>query len=147
MTTETTATSETGEMIETSGQFTYADWEEERVGSAESYPRIGQARVTNHFSGGIEAPDTVCGYTIVYTSEATGSCTGMQLFTGRLDGREGSFVVEEHATFGTDGAVRCTFTVVPDTGTDELKGLTGQGSYLAPAGEKSFDYTLRYRLD
>lgn len=133
--------------IETTGQFTYANWEETRTSSGDSYPRIGQARVTNDFSGGIEAPDTACVYAIAYTGETTGSCTGVQLFTGRLDGREGSFVVEEHATFGSDGAVHCTFTVVPDTGTGGLKGLTGKGSYIAQVGEKAFDYTFRYELD
>lgn len=143
---EKTETNEMTAISETSGQFTYANWEEKQADSDESYPRIAQARVTNHFSGGIEAPDTVCVYAIAYTGEATGSCTGMQLFTGRLDGREGGFVVEENATFGADGAVHCTFTVVPDTATGELKGLTGRGSYVARVGEKSFDYTFRYRL-
>ncbi|MFG2863160.1 DUF3224 domain-containing protein [Streptomyces sioyaensis] len=104
------------------------------------------AAVVNTFSGGIEAAGTTCEYTLVYVTEKTGTFTGMELLTGRLDGREGTFVVEERGSFEADGTVRCTFEVVPGTGTGELTGLRGTGGFTTTAGEPSVPYAFGYDL-
>ncbi|MFH8558369.1 DUF3224 domain-containing protein [Streptomyces celluloflavus] len=130
---------------QTSGHFTYANWEEREVGPSERYPRLGHASVTNTFTGGIEATDTTCEYTIAYGTETTGTFTGMEVLAGRLDGREGTFVVEERGSFDADGTV-CTFEVVSGTGTGELAGLRGTGSFTARHGEPSCAYTFAYDL-
>lgn len=133
--------------VQTTGQFTFANWEERAVGSSGASPRLAHASVINTFSGGIEAVDTTCEYSIVYVTEKTGTFTGMEMLAGRLDGREGAFVVEERGSFGADGTVRCTFEVVPGTGTGELTGLRGTGGFTTAPGASSFPYTFRYDLD
>ncbi|MGY4984626.1 DUF3224 domain-containing protein [Streptomyces nigrescens] len=133
--------------VRTTGRFSYANWEERAVGSSEASPRLAHASVTNTFSGGIEAVDTTCEYSIVYITEKTGTFTGMERLAGRLDGREGGFVVEERGSFGADGSVRCTFEVVPGSGTGELTGLRGSGSFTTGPGASSFPYTFHYDLD
>ncbi|MGG2461008.1 DUF3224 domain-containing protein [Streptomyces sp. RGM 3693] len=131
---------------QTTGRITYANWEERPVGSEDTSPRLAHASVTNSFSGGIEAAHTICEYSIVYTSDKTGTFTGMELLTGRLDGRAGTFVVEERGTFDADGTVRCAFAVVPGSATGDLVGLTGSGSYACRAGEPSFPYAFDYQV-
>ncbi|MDT0468705.1 DUF3224 domain-containing protein [Streptomyces gibsoniae] len=128
------------------GRITSADWKELPAGPAETTPRLARASVTNTFTGGIEADRTTCEYTIVYGTEKTGGFTGMELLAGRLEGREGSFVVEQRGTFAADGTVHCTFEVVPGTGTGELTGLTGTGAFTYAPGESSFPYTFDYDL-
>ncbi|MFJ2744923.1 DUF3224 domain-containing protein [Streptomyces sp. NPDC087440] len=128
------------------GHFTFASWDEKSVTEAGTSPRIAHASVVNTFTGGIEATDTACEYICAYATETTGAFAGMEYFAGRLDGREGRFVVEERGWFGTDGTVHCTFEVVPGSGTDELTGLTGKGTFVAPQGEKSVPYTFAYAL-
>lgn len=64
--------------------------------------------------------------------------------TGTLHGRSGSFYLQHSGTM-TRGAGELTITVIPDTGTDQLLGLTGRMNIIiAPGGEHSyeFDYTL-----
>lgn len=91
--------------VETGGRFTFANWEESPVGSAAepaaatAVPRLAHARVNNAFTGGIEASETACDYTIAYTGENTGSYSGMELVAGSVDGRKGSFVLEERGSF------------------------------------------------
>ncbi|MEU9720552.1 DUF3224 domain-containing protein [Streptomyces sp. NPDC047976] len=131
----------------TTGHFTYADWEERPAGPADALPRLAQATVANTFSGGIEAVGTVCAYTIAYLTATTGSYSGAELLTGSLDGRKGGFALEEHGTFHEDGTTRCSFTVVPGSGTGELTGLRGAGGFLARHGEQSVSYTFEYDLD
>ncbi|MFD8547155.1 DUF3224 domain-containing protein [Streptomyces sp. NPDC059649] len=131
---------------QTTGHFTFANWEERTVGRSETTPKLAHASVINAFSGGIEAADTACEYTIVYLTEKTGTFTGMQVLAGRLDGREGTFVVEERGSFEPDGTVHCTFEVVPGAATGELTGLSGTGTYTAKPGAPSVAYTFRYDL-
>jgi hypothetical protein len=132
--------------VQTSGHITFADWQEKTAGSSGAGPRLARASVTNTFSGGIEAADTTCEYTLVYGTAETGTFTGMELLAGRLDGREGAFVVEERGSFHADGTVQCSFEVVPGTGTGELSGLRGTGSFACRHGEPSFPYTFDYEV-
>ncbi|MEU4898310.1 DUF3224 domain-containing protein [Streptomyces sp. NPDC044780] len=131
----------------TAGHFTYADWKETALGEAEGGAKAAHAVVTNSFSGGIEASRTTCAYAITYLTEKTGVCCGYELLTGTLDGRAGSFVVVQHGSWGEDATVHCAFEVVPGSGTGELAGLTGSGTFSAVRGETeipySFDYTLQ----
>lgn len=131
---------------QTTGHFTFANWEERTVGPSEASPKLAHASVTNTFAGGIEAVDTTCEYTIVYVTEKTGTFTGMEALTGRLDGREGTFVVEERGSFEADGTVHCTFEVVPGSATGELTGLRGTGNFTARHGEPSVPYIFAYDL-
>jgi len=58
--------------------------------------------------------------------------------------REGSFVVESHGTYDGELA-RGRWTIVPGSGTDELRDIQGEGAWEAPHGpEASFelDYDL-----
>ncbi|KOU99758.1 DUF3224 domain-containing protein [Streptomyces sp. MMS21 TC-5] len=131
--------------VETRGRFTFADWEENRVGASAAPPRLAHARVTNTFTGGVEAAGTSCDYTIAYTGEDTGSYSGMELLSGSVDGREGSFVLEERGTFDAGGTV-CRFEVVPGSGTGDLVGLTGSGGFTHRHGETSVEYAFTYAL-
>ncbi|MFI5687191.1 DUF3224 domain-containing protein [Streptomyces sp. NPDC051636] len=131
----------------TTGRISYADWQENPAGPQEPLPRLARASVTNTFTGGIEAAPTTCEYTIVYGTEKTGTFTGLELLSGRLDGREGSFVLEERGSFEADGSVRCSFEVVPGTGTGELTGLRGTGTFTYRPGETPFPYSFAYDLD
>jgi hypothetical protein len=64
--------------------------------------------------------------------------------TGTLAGRRGSFSLR-HTGIMNRGVPQLTITVVPDSGTDDLAGLSGTMAIdIAPDGKHSyrFDYTL-----
>ncbi|WP_055535280.1 DUF3224 domain-containing protein [Streptomyces alboniger] len=141
----TPATATTTETTAATGSFTFAAWDEQPVAGAEGGPRIAHAAVANDYSGAIEAAGTSCEYTIAYTSETTGGYVGYEFIEGTLDGHKGSFVIEQHGSFVADG-IECAFTVVPGSGTGELAGLTGTGTFTARHGEKSTPYTFDYAI-
>ncbi|WP_374701158.1 DUF3224 domain-containing protein [Streptomyces sp. TP-A0874] len=68
------------------------------------------------------------------------------MFTGRLDGREGAFAVEERGSFDEESTVHCAFEVVAGSGTGELTGLRGTGRFTARHGETPVAYTFDYEL-
>ncbi|MER5728407.1 DUF3224 domain-containing protein [Streptomyces sp. NPDC002138] len=133
--------------VQTTGHFTAADWKERPLGAGGAHPKLARASVVNTFTGGIEAADTTCDYTITYVSAMTGTFAGMEVLRGSLDGREGGFAVEERGSFDPDGTVHCTFEVVPGSGTGELTGLRGSGGFTARQGEPSVAYTFDYDYD
>ncbi|ATL26094.1 DUF3224 domain-containing protein [Streptomyces formicae] len=129
------------------GTFTFAHWDEKPVAGADGGARIAHAAVTNDYAGGIEATGTSCEYTIAYTSETVGSFVGYEFIDGTLDGRTGSFVIEQRGAFRADGGIDCALTVLPDSATGELKGLTGTGSFTAQGGQPTSPYSLDYALE
>lgn len=137
----------TTEPVRTGGRFSFADWQESPVSDGDRMPRIARASVVNSFSGGIRATATTCEYVILYAAETAGGFTGVQLFSGSVDGREGTFAVEERGSFDPDGSLRCRFAVVPGSGTGGLAGLHGSGEYTHHTGEESVAYTFTYEID
>jgi hypothetical protein len=68
----------------------------------------------------------------------------IERITGTLHGRTGSFLLQ-HSGLMDRGASTLAVTVVPDSGTGELRGLRGQGSITRDAsGDHTF--TLDYQL-
>ena len=130
----------------TTGHFTFADWKENAVTGEDGLPRLANATVVNAFSGGIEADPTTCDYSIAYLTGSTGTFAGMELVRGRVDGRAGTFVLEERGRFESDGTVHCTFEVVEGSGTGELTGLRGTGGFTYRHGETEVAYTFAYDL-
>lgn len=73
----------------------------------------------------------------------SGGYVAMERVTGSLNGRPGSFVFQHSATM-TRGVPNLSVTVVPDTGTGDLAGLTGSLRIIIDGTKHSyeFDYTL-----
>nr|WSW58063.1 DUF3224 domain-containing protein [Streptomyces sp. NBC_00998] len=140
-----TARATTPTAARTTGSFTFADWQEQPIGPADSTPRLARSTVVNSFAGGIEAGATNAGYTFTYTGEGSGSYTGMELLSGTVDGRRGTFVMEQRGTFDAAGT-RCTFEVVPGSATGELAGLAGSGSFTYRHGDTSVPYEFTYTV-
>ncbi|RCG20842.1 DUF3224 domain-containing protein [Streptomyces diacarni] len=129
----------------TSATFTPVSWDEKEVRATEG-PRLARASVVNDYAGGIEAGGSACEYALVYVTEKTGVFSGMEVLTGAVDGREGTFVVRQSGTFDEDGTIRCTFDVAPGSATGALTGLTGDGSYEVRLGAEKVAVTFTYSL-
>ena len=60
----------------------------------------------------------------------------------RLNGRSGSFALQHTGTM-TRGAPQLSVTVVPDSGTGELTGLTGRMTIKIEDGKHSYDFEYK----
>ena len=67
----------------------------------------------------------------------------MEKVTGALQGRKGSFALQHSGTMNR-GAQSLTLTVVPDTGSGELAGISGAMKITITDGKHfyDFDYTI-----
>lgn len=77
------------------------------------------------------------------SAEGSGGYVAMEKVTGTLQGRKGTFILQHNATM-TRGTPYLNIIVVPDSGTGELVGLTGNFQIKIADGKHSyeFDYTL-----
>ncbi|HTZ84030.1 MAG TPA: DUF3224 domain-containing protein [Candidatus Acidoferrales bacterium] len=76
--------------------------------------------------------------------KGSGAYVAIEKFSGTLNGHAGSFVLQHSGTM-TQNTPQLTITIVPDSGTDELKGIKGKMMItIAPDGKHSYDleYTL-----
>jgi len=93
------------------------------------------------FHGDLEA--TSKGEMIASPIDAKGSggYVALERVTGVLKGRKGSFVLQHSGTMNR-GTPSLSVTVVPDSGTDELKGLAGKLEIIiAKDGKHSYEFT------
>ena len=75
--------------------------------------------------------------------EGSGGYVAMELVTGKLNGKSGSFVLQHKGTM-KKGTFMIDVTVVPDSGTDQLAGLAGSMTIVIDGSKHSysFDYTF-----
>ena len=104
---------------------------------------VGRMLIDKRFAGDLEA--TSRGQMLAARGGAEGSAgyVALEHVTGRLGGREGSFVLQHSGTMAR-GEQRLSVAVVPDSGTGGLEGLAGSMSIIVAGGRHSyeFDYTL-----
>ncbi len=75
--------------------------------------------------------------------EGSGAYVAFELVTGVLHGKRGSFVFQHRGTMKA-GEYKMDVTVVPDSGTEELVGISGTMKIIIEGKKHSyeFDYTL-----
>ena len=104
---------------------------------------LGRLTIDKQFHGDLEA--SAKGEMLAMQSEVKGSAgyVALERVTGKLQGRAGSFVLLHSATMKR-GAPATTITVVPDSGTGELTGITGSMRItVAPDGSHSYEFEFR----
>ena len=105
---------------------------------------MGRMSIDKHFSGDLEG--TSKGHMLTAGSNVKGSAgyVAIERFTGTLRGRSGTFVLQHSATM-TRGAPLLSVTVVPDSGTGDLTGISGSMAIIIAGGHHSYDF--EYALD
>lgn len=105
---------------------------------------FGRMSLDKQFHGDLEA--TSKGEMIGAMTEVKGSAgyVAMERVTGTLNGRSGTFVLQHSGTMA-HGAQKMTITIVPDSGTGDLAGISGSMTIIIKEGGKHF-YEFDYQL-
>lgn len=72
-------------------------------------------------------------------TKSSGGYVAIEKVTGTLHGRSGSFILQHTATM-TRGTPSLSIHVVPDSGTDELKGLEGKLMITIVEGKHFYEF-------
>jgi hypothetical protein len=72
-------------------------------------------------------------------SDGSGAYVALELVTGTLGGRSGTFVLQHTGTLQKN-VPTLTVRVVPDSGTGQLAGMSGTMTIVIEGGKHSYDF-------
>ncbi len=111
------------------------------LGSGDKAPdaTLGRMSIDKQFHGDLEA--TSYGQMLTGGTSVKGSAgyVAMELVTGTLSGRSGTFILQHTGTM-TRGVPQLSVTVVPDSGTGQLAGIAGAMRIDIADGKHSYDF-------
>ena len=104
---------------------------------------LGRMTIDKQFHGDLEG--TSKGQMLTGMTDVKGSAgyVAIEKVSGTLEGRAGTFILQHTGTMNR-GVPQLTITVVPDSGTGQLAGITGNFKVIIAEGKHSyeFEYTL-----
>ncbi len=108
---------------------------------SETGPKLTRASYVFHYQGDLDGE----GILEEIKAHFPGECAvfyGLQRFTGKVAGMQGSFVLKHTGRF-VSGKVSANLTVVPGSGTEGLKGLRGEMK-IRTTSQTEFPVTFNY---
>jgi hypothetical protein len=113
-------------------EFEVESWDESPALERNGGSKVTQASVTMAFAGDLEGEGTV-EWLMGYGDDGTAAFVGLERVVGRVGARSGSFVLRHTGTF--DGKIaKAELDVVPGSGTGDLAGIEGRGTFEAGFG-------------
>jgi len=106
-------------------------------------PSISRMTFDKQFHGDLEGASKVQMLAAGTSVKLSGAYVALEKVNATLAGRKGSFILQHNATMNR-GVPSLTITVVPDSGADQLAGISGKFSIDIKDGKHfyTFDYTL-----
>lgn len=100
---------------------------------------LGRMTIDKHFHGDLTATSTGEMLSSRTNTENSAGYVAIEMVSGTLHGRKGTFVLQ-HSSLMTRGESQQSITVVPDSGTDELVGLSGTMIIINKEGKHSYEF-------
>jgi hypothetical protein len=129
---------------------TATGWSEAHYDAPDGQPPLAQAEFPLTYQGDLIGESTTR-LLLAYTGgdpakpeTLIGDYLGFERISGTLDGRMGSFVVQQQGRH-EGGVARTRGRIVPDSGTGELAGI--QGEVEAEAADTTYQVTLSYTIE
>lgn len=104
---------------------------------------LGRMALSKQFSGDLQGSGEGQMLSAMTPTQGSAGYVAIERVTASLHGRSGTFVLQ-HSGLMARGAQQLTISVVPDSGTAELTGLSGQLAIRIADGQHFYD--LDYSL-
>jgi hypothetical protein len=118
--------------------FEATAWDEHNFVEIEGGVKLAHAKVSYKYTGHLEGESSSFGV-LTYLPEGNGTYFGTELFTGKIDGKQGTVVLQQTGIFDAEH-ITGAWTIAPGTGSGELEGATGGGSFDMKMGTPTAEY-------
>ena len=107
------------------------------------FEAVGRMLLDKQFHGDLEAVSKGQMLAAMTTVQGSAGYVAIEQVSGKLKGRTGTFLLQHNGTMNR-GEPQLSVTVVPDSGTGELVGLSGKMDILNEGGKHSyvFEYAI-----
>lgn len=109
----------------------------------EKAPAINRVSIDKKFHGDIQGTSRGEMLSIFTATEGSAGYVAIERVSGTIDGRTGTFDLQ-HSGIMNRGAPQLSITVVPDSGTGELKGISGRMNIDIADGKHSYDFEYEF---
>jgi hypothetical protein len=99
----------------------------------------GRMTIDKQFHGDIEGVSRGQMLTALTSVEGSAGYVAIERVSGTLNGRSGSFTLQ-HSSVMRRGEPQQNIIVVPDSGTEQLEGLSGRMTIKVADGKHSYDF-------
>jgi len=124
-------------------RFAIKSWDEKPYSEGPDLPKLTRATVAKILTGDIEGDGQV-EYLMMYRGDGSATLLGLERVRARIGTKTGTFVLQRVGVFES-GQAKETYTVVPGSGTGELRGLKGEGKTSVGHGMEH-PFELHYDL-
>ncbi len=100
---------------------------------------LGRMSIDKQFHGDLEATSKGQMLTAGTAIKASAGYVALEQVSGTLHGRTGTFILQHSGTM-TRGAPHLSITVIPDSGTGQLEGLSGAMTIKIADRKHSYDF-------
>jgi hypothetical protein len=104
---------------------------------------LGRVSFDKQFSGPLEATATVQMIGVRTPVDGSAGYVAVERVSGTLDGKHGTFVLQHTGTMNK-GTNSLAVTVVPDSGTGDLKGLAGRMEIQIVGGKHFYEFEFEF---
>jgi Protein of unknown function (DUF3224) len=135
--------------MKATGTFKPTQWDEKTYDQIAADKKLTKATVELAFTGEIEGTANVVWLMFYKHSDekdqhnASATFMGLMRFDGTLNGKSGTFIMDDRGTF-ENGALIGSLQILPESGTDELVGITGTAKYNSNSTGVAFE--MEYEL-
>jgi hypothetical protein len=136
--------------MKATGTFKPVKWDEKTYDQIAADKKFTKASVELAFTGEIEGVARIEWQMFYRHSDetdqhnASATFVGLMRFDGTLNGKTGTFAMDDRGTF-ENGVLKGMLQILPDSGTGELVGITGNSKYHSNASEVAFE--IEYELN
>jgi hypothetical protein len=136
--------SNTTDRTHATGRIEVKTYEPQPYDEVADGPNLVEIHVTETFSGDIEGEGSVR-FLQAIRDDGSASFVGIERVSGSIQGRQGTFLLQDAGTL-EGNLVKGDWFVIPGSGTGELSGLRGEGSFEAELGQHA-SITLDYSFE
>ena len=116
-------------VIQLQGVFQITAWDEIPYTENDDGSKLTNAKIKQSYSGDIEGSSELQ-YLMSYSSTGSAHFVGIETLVCSIDGKSGSIVLQHIGKFEA-GVASSKFTILADSGKNELMGMVGSGSFTS----------------
>ncbi len=123
------------------GKFQITNWQETTFQEGEAESKQSYAKVSQQYTGDLEGTSSLQ-YLMCYQTKSHAIFTGFEQLDVKVSGKSGQFIIQHHGKF-VDGVASSVFSVVAESATGDLSGLTGSGEFCSTEnGQADYKFLL-----
>ena len=129
---------------ESKATFRIESWDEEVISEVDDGPTLKRAKVRKSYKGEMEG-EGIVSYLFTYMTKDQADIYGVERFTGTVDGKYGTFLLEHEGEFINNKADMMQ-TVMLKSGTGELRGMEGKIHFEAGTAQE-YPIVFKHHMD